>query len=110
MRNLWKVTGLVVASIMIATGCSSATKENAASNDFPPLEYNTETKTWSPMMVEYGSDISLEAYLFAIEHPEVLDYMPCYCGCEEVGHENTTDCFVDSVEGAVATLDSMGLG
>ena len=32
---------------------------------------------------------------FAAEHPEVLGYTPCYCGCErEAGHKGNDDCFV----------------
>ena len=34
------------------------------------------------------------AYVFAAEHPEVLAYTPCYCGCERSGHRGNDDCFV----------------
>ncbi len=33
-------------------------------------------------------------YAFAARHPEVLQYAPCYCGCESVGHRSVRDCFV----------------
>jgi ABC-type nickel/cobalt efflux system permease component RcnA len=33
-------------------------------------------------------------YAFAARHPEVLQYAPCYCGCESGGHHNAHDCFV----------------
>jgi hypothetical protein len=33
-------------------------------------------------------------YAFAARHPEVLQYAPCYCGCESGGHRNVRDCFV----------------
>ena len=33
-------------------------------------------------------------YTFAAEHPEVLSYVPCYCGCERGGHRGNEDCFV----------------
>lgn len=33
-------------------------------------------------------------YAFAARHPEVLQYAPCYCGCESGGHQNVHDCFV----------------
>ena len=33
-------------------------------------------------------------YAFAARHPEVLQYAPCYCGCESGGHESVRDCFV----------------
>jgi hypothetical protein len=34
------------------------------------------------------------AYEFAAEHPEVLAYVPCFCGCERGGHRGNEDCFV----------------
>src|SRR5262249_27686488 len=34
------------------------------------------------------------AYRFAAEHPEVLSYVPCFCGCERGGHRGNEDCFV----------------
>jgi hypothetical protein len=33
-------------------------------------------------------------YEFAARHPEVLRYMPCFCGCEHLGHRSNHDCFV----------------
>jgi hypothetical protein len=42
----------------------------------------------------------LEAYLFAAKHPEVLSYMPCYCGCEDPrsAHKSNYDCFIDIID------------
>ena len=33
-------------------------------------------------------------YAFAARHPEILQYAPCYCGCESGGHQSVRDCFV----------------
>ena len=38
-------------------------------------------------------------YKFAAEHPEVLSYVPCYCGCEQSGHRGNEDCFVAARNG-----------
>lgn len=35
------------------------------------------------------------AYQIAIEIPEVLAQIPCFCECESFGHENLLDCFID---------------
>ena len=35
-----------------------------------------------------------DVHTFAAQHPEVLDYVPCFCGCENAGHRGNTDCFV----------------
>src|SRR6185369_18091328 len=40
------------------------------------------------------ADVVRAAYVFAAEHPEILSYVPCFCGCERGGHKGNEDCFV----------------
>ncbi|MGH7371877.1 MAG: PCYCGC motif-containing (lipo)protein [Candidatus Methylomirabilales bacterium] len=35
-----------------------------------------------------------DAYRYAADHPDVLQYIPCFCGCENVGHRHNGDCYV----------------
>jgi len=35
-------------------------------------------------------------FRFAAEHPDVLAYVPCFCGCDHMGHKGNDDCFVKS--------------
>lgn len=35
-----------------------------------------------------------EAYRFAMANPELLKKIPCYCGCNTVGHMNNLECYV----------------
>ncbi len=53
-----------------------------------------------------------QVYEFAARHPEVLQHVPCYCGCERVGHGGNHDCFVKSraANGRVTEWDSHGIG
>ena len=53
-----------------------------------------------------------QVYEFAARHPEVLSYIPCYCGCEREGHKANHDCFVKSrnAKGEVTQWDSHGMG
>ena len=39
-------------------------------------------------------EVVTAAFMFAAEHPEVLSYIPCFCGCEHGGHRGNHDCFV----------------
>jgi hypothetical protein len=50
-------------------------------------------------------------YQFAAEHPEVLSYVPCFCGCERGGHKGNDDCFVKSrnAQGDVTECEPHGL-
>jgi uncharacterized protein with PCYCGC motif len=33
-------------------------------------------------------------YTFAARHPDVLHYVPCFCGCQRSGHKDNHDCFI----------------
>ncbi len=50
-------------------------------------------------------------YEFAALNPEVLRYVPCFCGCEQDGHRANEDCFVGSRDsaGRVTSWDRHGL-
>jgi len=37
-------------------------------------------------------------FTFAARHPEILHYVPCFCGCQHAGHQNNDDCFIASRE------------
>src|SRR4249919_185660 len=52
-----------------------------------------------------------EVYRFAAEHPEVLSYVPCFCGCERGGHKGNDDCFVKTrnAQGDVTEWEPHGL-
>jgi hypothetical protein len=54
---------------------------------YPPLPF-------SPSPPARPAEVVSAAYKFAAEHPEVLSYVPCYCGCERSGHRGNEDCFV----------------
>ncbi len=43
-----------------------------------------------------GRQVAAAAFVFAAEHPEVASYVPCFCGCQQMGHQGNDDCFVKS--------------
>ena len=53
-----------------------------------------------------------QVYEFAARHPEVLQHVPCYCGCERVGHNGNHDCFVKkrAANGTITEWDTHGIG
>jgi hypothetical protein len=55
--------------------------------NLPPLPFQAYAPPRPP-------DVVRAAYVFAAEHPEVLSYVPCFCGCERAGHRGNDDCFV----------------
>ena len=55
--------------------------------NLPPLPFQAYAPPRPPEVVR-------AAYVFAAEHPEILSYVPCFCGCERAGHKGNEDCFV----------------
>ena len=62
-----------------------------------------------PPSVDSASPAVRELYVFAARRPDVLRYLPCFCGCTNAGHRSNYDCFIDEVrsDGAVV-IDEMG--
>jgi hypothetical protein len=72
--------------------------------DYPPLDLPSYPLGRSPEVIK-------AAYIFAAEHPEVLTYVPCFCGCERSGHRGNEDCFVKSraANGDVSVWEPHGM-
>ncbi|HEX4744069.1 MAG TPA: PCYCGC motif-containing (lipo)protein [Candidatus Limnocylindria bacterium] len=64
-----------------------------------------------PAAYRAATEHTREAYRYAIDRPDVLQWMPCFCGCVNDGHESNVDCFVRTrlAEGRVV-LDAHGFG
>ena len=85
---------------------ASAMKAHPAGSPLPALPYDGYPAS-RPMPTVRA------VYDFAARHPEVLRYMPCFCGCDRsAGHRGNHDCFVKSrdAQGRVVEWDSHGLG
>jgi hypothetical protein len=57
-------------------------------------------------------DVVRATYDFAAQHPEILKYVPCYCGCGSQGHSANESCFVArrDARGNVLEWDTHGFG
>jgi hypothetical protein len=56
---------------------------------YPPIPFRGYDPPRPPEVVT-------AAFKFAAEHPEVASYVPCFCGCQQMGHRGNHDCFVRS--------------
>ena len=62
-----------------------------------------------PQFVREASPETQEAYRFALEQPEALQYIPCYCGCgAQSGHKSVHDCFLKQVSQNVVEFEEHG--
>lgn len=44
------------------------------------------------------------AYAFAARRADILQYIPCYCGCERRGHRSNVDCYIKQRTGSGAPV------
>jgi hypothetical protein len=65
---------------------------------------------WPDRFVNAPPEVQ-EAYRYAVGNYDVLQWMPCFCGCGAGGHRSNFDCYVREVrkDGSVA-LDGMSFG
>ncbi len=51
--------------------------------------------TWDarPAFVSDADPQTQAAYAFALARPDVLQWLPCYCGCAAMGHKSNLECF-----------------
>jgi hypothetical protein len=59
----------------------------ASDRPLPPLPFVSFVPPRPPEVVR-------AVYAFAARRPDVLRYVPCFCGCEQSGHRDNEDCFV----------------
>jgi hypothetical protein len=79
-----------------ATGAMETTPAAASmpgmSADVPPAD---ASEAWAtrPAFVRVAADTE-EAYAFAMYHPQIVKWMPCYCGCAAMDHRSNLDCYL----------------
>jgi hypothetical protein len=108
--------GLIVAAVIIVIGGASAgviiglNKSNGSSTTSGTIASN------GIKLPDYAYDSTApkgtaEAYQFAVNNPDVLKYIPCYCGCGELdGHTSNLDCFIKSGSGNNIVFDKHAAG
>lgn len=64
-----------------------------------------------PMDVQSAPVAVREAYQFNAANPDVMQNIPCYCGCGDIGHTSNYDCYISEVDtsGKIA-FDNHALG
>ena len=79
---------LLIVSMGLA-GCSTEGKAGVANSafDMAPMTDMPAEVQQSPVAVQ-------QAYQFAVANPEILEQIPCYCGCGAMGHTSNYSCYV----------------
>jgi len=100
--------GVLAASGLALVGCSSGVGQSSEGDD-ALLAWPAEDR-W-PAMFQASSERIQETYRFAVANQNLLQWMPCFCGCGEWGHTSNASCYVQKVrdDGSVL-LDPMSYG
>ena len=97
---------VVAVAILAATSACSSEPDTKKTTSQPqpisqavpsdPLWLADDLPRLPPGVVRGVRDVSVirAAYEFAARNPDVMHYVPCFCGCERSGHKDNHDCFV----------------
>jgi hypothetical protein len=99
------------AALSFAQSAASQAKPNRTA-PAPPARVSTPPIPNPGFAPGRPVDVTRAVYEFAGQHPEVLKYVPCYCGCESSGHPHNESCFVKArdAKGNVTAWDTHGYG
>ncbi len=105
--------GLMAAAATVLASCGSGSSSGSGS-DIANYKWSSTTAAIQLPAFVYAPTApknAVTAYKFALEHPELLSRVPCYCGCgQESGHKSNLDCFIKTRSGPDVTFDNHGAG
>jgi hypothetical protein len=119
MKTRWLIASacLLLAASIAGAGqhVHSQTAPSTAARKVAPMKaHNGPLPSIPPVPFTPARPMAIvqQVYEFAARHPEVLQHVPCYCGCERVGHNGNHDCFVKTrmPNGTVSEWDTHGIG
>jgi Protein of unknown function with PCYCGC motif len=84
------VASATPSSPSLTTGASTKPLVSHKQANLPPLPFGPRDPLPRP------TPVVAAVFQFAAEHPEILTYVPCFCGCDHMGHKGNEDCFVKS--------------
>ena len=79
-----------------------------AAGEVPTADEIAAAWAMRPAFVSGADQATQAAYAFALARPDVIEWLPCYCGCGAMGHMSNLDCFVQPTEGAPVVFEEHG--
>jgi hypothetical protein len=85
-------------------GCAGPSAPATQALAMAPMDQMSPAVQQAPAAVQ-------QAYRFAAANPDLLQHIPCYCGCNKQGHKSNYDCYVAGQDAAgQLTLNPHALG
>lgn len=94
--NKWdRIIPILILASSFLSACSSPKLDNNQTTVNGDIREVTKNKDILPTFLK-GADQQISAvYSAASEHTDMLQYIPCYCGCgESAVHKSNLDCFI----------------
>jgi len=100
------MTGLAA----FASACAAQGQGARWGDGLTALYARPDRDEWPEVFYQQDSEVQA-MYRYAVANREVLQWMPCFCGCVDGGHTSNYDCYVRSAlpDGRVQ-LDTMSFG
>lgn len=110
------LTGLALALFLALMTVMAVHNERFHKNlgdDWPSLPWDPAWPALPTLSVggHLRVDVARAIYAFAGTKPQILQHIPCYCGCRSQGHRSNHDCYVKqrSADGRVTEWNNHGL-
>ncbi len=87
----------VAAAVLAAWRLWPAALEGAGRVTTDEIGDQVQTLPRGQLPVFAGTDDVRALYRYAVEHGDELRYIPCFCGCGQLGHRSNRDCYVKAV-------------
>lgn len=99
-----KLLFLLVVIALLSTALSACSASPASDLHMLSVDQMPAEVQSAPVVVQ-------QAYQFAAANPDVMQDIPCYCGCGGIGHTSNYDCYVSDVDArGDITFDNHALG
>jgi hypothetical protein len=86
-------SSMPAASVVASQGTVTTAVVPIGSMTMPTAEEVSATWEARPDYVKALPAEGQAAYAFALARPDVIQWMPCYCGCAGIPHRSNLDCF-----------------
>ncbi len=107
VANRLKVLSILILVTLLGgflAGCSAASASSQDELKMAPMDGMAAEIKSAPLVVR-------QSYQFAAANPDILKHIPCYCGCDDIGHTSNYSCYVTSVDqDGHITYDTHALG
>lgn len=105
-RPLGRRAFLGAAAAVLVAACAPQRGAGALA----PLAARPAANEWPDLFWRATPEVQ-EAYRYALANRDVLQYMPCFCGCVAAGHRSNYDCYVREARAdGTVLLDGMSFG